>query len=71
MFPFQDKASYVCAKQECYMIYPLTGAKRKITGRVEEGKMAPERKKSQSHDASDGNTKVVALQEQTAVFKKK
>ena len=30
------------------MIYPLTGAKRKITGRVEEGKMAPERKKSQT-----------------------
>lgn len=48
VFPFQDKASYVCAKQECYMIYPLTGAKRKITGRVEEGKMAPERKKSQT-----------------------
>ena len=30
------------------MIHLLTGAKRKITGRVEERKMAPERKKSQT-----------------------
>ena len=30
------------------MIHPLTGTKRKITGRVEERKMAPERKKSQT-----------------------